>query len=97
MASDSFTENSTSSVFTVTNGRKGVHLSLKGNFGGGTVEVLHYVNGSVYSLLNDEIPITFTGQADVLVNVVSGDRVEFRLSGATLPAIDFQLAGAEVV
>ena len=94
MSSGSFSANGTSTSQYVNDGGEGVHLSVAGAFGGGSVAVMHLVNGNPYPLLNEGAGIAFTDAADVRINVASGDVLMLVLTGATSPAIDFAIAGA---
>ena len=97
MASNSITANGSTDSMGVASGGEGVHLSLAGSFGGGTVAVENLVNGTFYPLRSDGDALTFSAPANVRLNVVSGDVLRLTTSGATAPVIDFNLAGAGLV
>lgn len=71
----------------------GVHISLAGDFGGGTVAVEQDVNGAWFPLLNEGTAVEFTGNSDVLANLRLGDRIRLNMTGSTAPDVNFKLAG----
>lgn len=73
---------------------EGAHMSLQGDFGGGTVTVEQRIKGATYDLLDSGTAITSAVAVDQQLNVRPGDTLRFTLAGATAPSLDWKLAGA---
>ncbi len=89
MASGIFTADGKSKV--VNSSDSGVHISLQGTFGGGTVSVLQEINKAEFPLFDNGTAITATAPDDFELLLKSGDSVLLELSGSTSPALTWTI------
>ena len=72
----------------------GVHVSVDGDFGGGTVGIEKTILGVAYPLNEDGVPITFTSGDDSSYNLQPSDKIRLTLTGATSPDISWSITGS---
>jgi len=73
-----------------------IHISLAGNFGGGTVTMIQRIMGQAYNIKDSEdsnADITATEATNFTLDVTEGDYIGLRLAGATSPAVVWKVAG----
>ena len=94
MAQSTFTVNGSSGYYEVGSGSDGVHISLSGDFGSGSVAVEQRVNGVAVPLLDNGSAVTLTGADDALYNLKFGDVFRLTLTGSTTPDLDWSINGS---
>ena len=85
-------DGSTSSI--VVNNSNGMHIALRGDFGGGSITVEQEVRGVFYpSKSPDDLDITYSSPVDRIINFRLGDKFRLTLSGSTSPSVKWSVSG----
>jgi hypothetical protein len=72
----------------------GVGFSFKGTWGGGTVALEQKIISTPYPYLDEnDVAITFTANANRVMDIKSGSWIRATLTGATTPAIEWEFTG----
>ena len=92
MPSDKLTSNESTNWVLIGSGG-GVHVSVDGTFGGGTVALEKKVMGKPYPINEDGVAITFTAPDDSSYGLQASDQIRLTLTGATSPDIIWSITG----
>lgn len=93
MISGTFTEDG-STGWMQTEDHGGVHISVKGMWGAGSLTIEHRINGTAYVILDpDDVVVTHTDNFNRHVFFEAHDVFRLTLAGSTTPALDYSVAG----
>ena len=70
-----------------------IKISVQGTFGGGTASIQTKVAGTWYPLLDSGVAVAHTVADDSEYRLKRNDEVRIVLTGATSPALDWQITG----
>ena len=72
----------------------GVHIAVKGTWGGGTLQIEQRINGTAYPIQSpDDVAISHTANFNRHVSFEKHDVFRLTLAGSTTPALDYSIAG----
>lgn len=69
-----------------------VHLSIAGDFGGGSVAVQYHMGGEWFPLMNSGVAVVLTSADNINLDVKVGDVIRLSLSGSSSPDIYFKIS-----
>ena len=93
MPQSTFTADGSTGYYEAGAGSEGIHISVSGGFGGGSVAVEQRVNGVAVPLLDNGAAVALTGPDDSLYNLKFGDVFRLTLTGSTTPTIAWSING----
>lgn len=71
----------------------GVHVSIQGDFGGGSVALEQEILGTVFPIFDSGTATARTAADDIFVLLGPTDKIRLTLSGATSPSITWSMRG----
>ncbi len=76
-------------------GYGGVHIAVKGTWGGGSLTIEQRINGTAYTVQSpDDVVITHTANFNRHISFEKHDVFRLTLTGATSPALDYSVSGS---
>tara|TARA_B100000686_G_C16632527_1_gene885498 strand:+ start:111 stop:392 length:282 start_codon:yes stop_codon:yes gene_type:complete len=72
----------------------GVHVSITGTFGSGTVTLQQLdARGNAVSIYNGGTALTATANNDIYISLYRGDTIRLSLAGSSSPDIQYKITG----
>ena len=93
MTQSILTSDGSTAVYEVGAVNDGVHISVSGGLGGGSLAIEQRVTGVAVPLLDGSTAIAITAADDSLYNLQFGDVFRLTLTGSTTPTIGWSING----